>query len=103
MADSCLRRSEVIALDWDDVVINSGLVQVWRGKGGKSRSAIVGATTRCAILSYRHFLGTPASNSHLFQSKNSGRFSGPGSYKYFEGFQSKQGYLLRFMLYDALF
>ncbi|MCJ7806251.1 MAG: site-specific integrase [Clostridia bacterium] len=78
MADSGLRRSEVIALDWDDVDILSGLVRVRRGKGGKSRSAVVGATTRRALVVYRRTLGNPENNSPLFQSRNCDRFSGPG-------------------------
>jgi len=78
MADSGLRRSEVIALDWEDVDIMSGLVRVKRGKGGKSRSAVVGATTRRALVAYRRTLGNPENNSPIFQSRNCNRFSGPG-------------------------
>jgi site-specific recombinase XerD len=78
MADSGLRRAEVIALNWDDIDILSGLVRVKRGKGGKARSAVIGATTRRALLAYRRTLGSPANSSPVFQSRNCGRFSGPG-------------------------
>ncbi|MGH2619281.1 MAG: tyrosine-type recombinase/integrase [Anaerolineales bacterium] len=53
MADTGLRRSEVIALDWEDVDIKSGLVIVRRGKGGKARSVVVGVKTRRILLRYR--------------------------------------------------
>lgn len=78
MADSGLRRAEIIALNWDDVDIMSGLVRVKRGKGGKARSAVIGATTRRALLAYRRTLGSPANSSPVFQSRYYGRFSGPG-------------------------
>src|SRR5688572_15134774 len=53
MADSGLRRAEVIKLNWSDVDMLSGLVRVHRGKGKKDRSAVIGATTRRALLAYR--------------------------------------------------
>ena len=53
MADTGLRRSEVIALDWEVVDIKSGLVTVRRGKGGKARSVVVGVKTRRLLLRYR--------------------------------------------------
>ena len=43
LEDSGFRRSEVCALDWDDIDFGNGLLRVRRGKGGKSRSAVVGA------------------------------------------------------------
>jgi len=78
MAASGLRRAEIIALNWDDIDILSGLVRVKRGKGGKSRSAVIGATTRRALLAYRRTLGTPANSSPVIRSRTCGRFSGPG-------------------------
>lgn len=36
MVDTGLRRAEVIALNWGDVDIATGLVRVTRGKGGKA-------------------------------------------------------------------
>ena len=40
MADSGLRRAEVIALNWGEVDMATGLVSVKRGKGGKARSQL---------------------------------------------------------------
>jgi len=44
LADSGLRNSETLALNWGDLDISSGLVLVKRGKGGKARSVVIGAT-----------------------------------------------------------
>jgi integrase len=56
MADSGLRREEVSLLNWADVDMQSGLVRIHRGKGGKARISRVGATTRRALLAYRRTL-----------------------------------------------
>ncbi|MGA7192614.1 MAG: tyrosine-type recombinase/integrase, partial [Anaerolineales bacterium] len=50
MVDTGLRRSEVLNLNWGDVEMITGLVRVVRGKGGKARSAVIGAATRRALL-----------------------------------------------------
>ena len=56
MVDTGLRLAEVSALTWNDVDVKSGLVRVVRGKGGKARSVVVGATARRALLAYRRWL-----------------------------------------------
>jgi site-specific recombinase XerD len=66
MVDTGLRRAEVCALKWEDVDLSDGLVRVVRGKGGKARSVVVGATTRRALLAYRRSIAPPASSA-LFQ------------------------------------
>lgn len=78
MADSGLRRAEVIALNWEDVDMASGLVKVKRGKGGKARSAVIGANTRRAVLAYRRTLPEAADNAPLFQARGGVRFTGSG-------------------------
>jgi integrase len=78
MADSGLRRAEVIALNWGDFDIMSGLVTMKRGKGGKARSAVIGETTRRALLAYRRTLESPANDAPLFQSRYGMHFTGPG-------------------------
>ena len=78
MVDSGLRRAEIIALNWDDVDITSGLVRVKRGKSGKARSAVIGANTRRALLAYRRTLESPTDNTPLFISRSGGRFTGTG-------------------------
>ena len=66
MVDSGVRRSEIVALDWEDVDIRTGVVNIKRGKGGKSRSVVIGARTRRAILAYKRTL-EHKSNAPLFQ------------------------------------
>ncbi|SRR5258708_19143244 len=75
--DTGLRRSEVIALDWQDVDIKTGLCLVKRGKGGKARSVVVGATTRRALLAYRRTIGAKDTDP-LIQNRSGDRFTGPG-------------------------
>jgi len=91
MADSGLRRAEIIGLNWDDIDIMSGLVRVKRGKGGKARSAVIGATTRRALLVYRRLIETPTNDSPLFQSRSGGRFTRSGLLQLFRRVSKKAG------------
>lgn len=67
MVDTGLRRTEVCALDWGQIDIASGLVHVVRGKGGKARSVVVGATTRRALLAYKRTILASDERQPLFQ------------------------------------
>ena len=78
MADSGLRRAEVCSLNWGDVDMTSGLVTVRRGKGGKARSAVIGATTRRALLQYRRTARNSSADAPLFQARGCTRFTGSG-------------------------
>lgn len=80
MVDSGVRRAELCALNWGDVDISSGLVRVWKGKGGKDRSVIIGAKTRRALIQYKiHSKVRNDNNMPLFQTQiTDGRFSFPG-------------------------
>jgi integrase len=53
LVDSGLRRAEACSLNWGDIDIKSGLVRVQQGKGRKSRSVVVGVSTRRNLLRYR--------------------------------------------------
>ena len=88
MADSGLRRAEVCALNWPDVDMQNGLVRVTLGKGRKDRSAVIGATTRRALLAYRRTL---AEHGVLFQSRNGQRFTGPGLLRIFQRLSKRTG------------
>jgi site-specific recombinase XerD len=66
MVDTGLRRAEVCDLNWSDIEPSSGLVRVKKGKGGKARSVVVGATTRRALLAYRRKIN-PSDSQPLFQ------------------------------------
>ena len=91
MADSGLRRSEVIALNWVDVDMTSGLVTVRRGKGGKARSAVVGATTRRTLLQYRRTLKDSSNNAPLFQTREGTRFVSDGFIQIFNRMRKRSG------------
>ena len=53
LADSGVRNAEICNLDWSDLDIATGIVRIKRGKGGKSRTVVIGANTRRALLAYR--------------------------------------------------
>lgn len=89
MADSGLRRAEVIALNWGDVDMQTGLVQVRRGKGGKARSAVIGATVRRALLAYRRTLVDR--EGVLFQTDEGTRLAGLGMLAIFRRLSKRTG------------
>jgi site-specific recombinase XerD len=91
MADSGLRRAEVCELNWSDVDFGSGLVVVRRGKGGKARSAVVGATTRRALLAYRRTLEDVSDGTPLFQARQGARFTGSGLLQIFRRLSRQTG------------
>jgi integrase/recombinase XerD len=90
MADSGLRRGEVIALSWGDVDISSGLVRVKRGKGGKARSVVIGAATRRALLAYRRTIDN-GEGAPMFQTRGGGRFTAKGFSQIFYKLRTKTG------------
>jgi integrase/recombinase XerD len=73
MVDTGARRSEVCKLNWEDVDVASGLVHIMEGKGGKTRSVVVGVETRRALLAYRREL-EPLPSSPMFQTEDRHRF-----------------------------
>jgi integrase/recombinase XerD len=83
MADSGLRRAEVIKLNWGDVDMLSGLVRVRQGKGKKDRSAVIGATTRRALLAYRRGLSPMGDIAPLFQTQTGKPFTPSGFIRIF--------------------
>jgi integrase/recombinase XerD len=91
LADSGLRRAEAVALNWGDVDMGSGLVNVKRGKGGKARSAVIGAMTRRVLLSYRRTLTNTSENAPIFQSRGGARFTGWGLRLVFTRLSKKTG------------
>lgn len=77
MVDSGLRRNEVIALNWGDVDLSSGIVRVEKGKGGKARSAIIGIRTRRALLKYRGEINSQH-DQPVLQTRDGKRFTPSG-------------------------
>lgn len=76
LADTGIRRQEACNLNWSDLQMNNGLLRIERGKGGKARSVVVGATTRRALLAYRRTL--PPDTIPLLVSQKGNRFTGNG-------------------------
>jgi site-specific recombinase XerD len=91
MVDTGLRRSEIVALDWGDIDIMTGLARVKRGKGGKARSVVIGAISRRALLAYRRTLGNVADNAPLIQARNGARLRGTGLLSLFKRLSNKTG------------
>ncbi|HUI89097.1 MAG TPA: tyrosine-type recombinase/integrase [Anaerolineales bacterium] len=91
MVDTGLRRSEVIALNWADVDFTTGLALVKRGKGGKARSIVIGATARRALLAYRRTLAKVTDNTPLIQSQFGTRFTGTGLLQLFRRIRKNTG------------
>lgn len=91
LADSGLRRGEAIKLNWSDVDMQNGLVQVKEGKGGKDRSAVVGARTRRALLAYRRTLSPDRRDGVLFKTDEGTRFTGSGMLAVFVRLRKKTG------------
>jgi integrase/recombinase XerD len=89
MADSGLRRGEVVALSWPDVDMQSGLVKVRQGKGRKDRSAVIGARTRRALLAYRRTLADR--EGVLFQTDEGTRFTPGGFIRIFQRLSKRTG------------
>lgn len=77
MVDSGLRQAEVIALNWGDVDISSGIVRVEKGKGRKARSVVIGVHTRRALLKYKNEVDFQDIKP-LFQTRRGGRFTPSG-------------------------
>ncbi len=91
IVDSGLRRSEVIHLNWNDVDMQSGLVRVKQGKGKKDRSAVIGATTRRALLAYRRSKSTVDFDFPLFTTRDGARFTGSGFLRIFQRLTKETG------------
>ncbi len=77
LIDSGLRNAEARALTWGDVSLKSGVVRIGRGKGGKSRSVVIGAKTRRTLLAYRRKV-SHRDEDPLIQTVSGTHFSGPG-------------------------
>lgn len=67
MVDTGARLAEVCALKWQDVDIPSGMIRIVEGKGGKTRSVVVGTETRRALLAYRRELENAEPSKAVFQ------------------------------------
>jgi site-specific recombinase XerD len=91
MTDSGLRRKETINLNWADLDFASGLLRVRLGKGKKDRSAVIGATTRRALLQYRRQLKNVSPDAPIFQTREGTRFTSDGFIQIFHRLTARTG------------
>src|SRR5262249_28474960 len=76
---------------WGDVDMQTGLVKVKHGKGGKDRSAVISAKTRRALLAYRRGIGKFADATPLFQTHAGTRFTANGLLRIFSKVRKQTG------------
>jgi integrase/recombinase XerD len=91
MADSGLRREEIIQLNWEDVDIQTGRVNVWHGKGGKDRTSAIGARARRLLLKYLRSLPIEWKRGVLFKTDEGTRFTGNGMLAIFRRARKRTG------------
>jgi site-specific recombinase XerD len=77
LVDSGMRRSEARNLNWIDVDIPSGVVNIRRSKSKKARSVFIGVKTRRALLRYRRTL-SHEDNDPVFQTQTGTRLKPSG-------------------------
>ena len=97
MVDTGLRRSEVLYLDWLDVDIARGVVNVRRTKNKKPRSVFIGAKTRRALMKYRRTV-SHVDNQPLFQTVSGRRFESSGLRQVFRRISERAG--IKFSAHD---
>ena len=96
LADTGARVSETVALKWEDVDVETGLVRILRGKGRKARSVLIGIETRRAILRYRRTV--PCGPTDPVWSGRQGRLTMSGVSSLFRRLQRETA--LRFSPHD---
>jgi integrase/recombinase XerC len=90
LVDSGMRRSEARSLNWIDVDIPSGVVNIRRSKNKKARSAFIGVKTRRALLRYRRTI-SHEDNDALFQTQTGTRLTPSGFRQVIRRISEKSG------------
>jgi len=85
-----MRRSEARSLNWIDVDIPSGVVNIHRSKSKKARSVFVGVKTRRALLRYRRTI-THEDNDPVFQTQTGTRLTPSGFRQVIRRISEKSG------------
>ncbi len=78
VADTGIRRGEIVKLNWGNLNATTGLIKIKAGKGGKDRSVFVGQLTLQTILEYRKTLTCTSTENALIQTDEGNRFSAGG-------------------------
>ena len=89
--DTGLRLAELASLSWCDLDMQTGIIHLLRGKGGKSRTVIAGAAVRRALLAYRRSLAINDDRSPLFQTVDGERFTSHGLGQVFKRLSKRVG------------
>jgi len=76
--DSGLRLSEIIALNWSDIDLKTGIVKVLHGKGNKFRIVPIGSSVRRMLVKYKSELDDIDNDSPVFQTDDHRRFAEMG-------------------------
>jgi integrase len=90
LVDSGMRTSEARNLNWIDVDIPSGVVNIRRSKNKKSRSVFIGVKTRRAMLRYRRLV-SHEDNDPLFQTQTGTRLKPSGFRQVIRRISEKSG------------
>ena len=88
--DTGVRLTEFIMMDWGDVDLQAGLALVKRGKGGKSRTVVMGARCRRLLMAYRRTVDHDETDP-LFQTDEGHRFADMGIRSFFTRLSAKSG------------
>jgi integrase/recombinase XerD len=72
MVDTGIRRTELVDLNWEDIDLKTGVVTIQRGKGGQTRSVVIGAATRRAVFAYARTI-VHRTDAPLFQTRHGTR------------------------------
>jgi integrase/recombinase XerD len=90
MVDSGIRLGEVLALNWENINLNNGIVRIDNGKGGKFRTVVVSPKTRQALVKYKSEIEGSDFNA-LFQTIHSTRFTESGLRSWMNRLSKKAG------------
>ena len=85
-----MRRSEARSLNWIDVDIPSGVVNIHRSKSKKARSVFVGVKNRRALLRYRRTI-SHEDNDPIFQTQTGTRLKPSGFRQVIRRISEKSG------------
>jgi site-specific recombinase XerD len=77
LADTGVRKSELLSLNWGDIDLQRGNVTVRSGKGRKFRSVVLGAKSRRVLLIYRRTVNHNDEDP-LFHNQKGNRLTGSG-------------------------
>lgn len=89
--DTGLRLAEIVSLSWENIDMQTGIIHLPRGKGGKARTVIAGASARRALAAYRRTLEISNSTSPLFQTKFGMRYQKEGLFQLFHRLSLRSG------------